>query len=122
MDEYESTRRDFLKKLGLVVGDTTLASNGISQADEIIQNKKEEFPLTPEQKKFMKSYEKWLEEFHAMAKVQKVNPDNLKNNKKLIILSDEAGKWQKELTEYMTDENFASYFMVVTERVTASIV
>lgn len=122
MDEYESTRRDFLKKLGLAVGATALASTGISQAAEIIQNKKEEFPLTPEQKEFMTGYVKWLEEFRSMVKVQKVNPDDLDNNKKLMKLSDEAGKWQKELIEYMKDDNFARYFMVVTERVTTTII
>ncbi len=122
MDEYESTRRDFLKKLGLAVGATALASTGISQAAEIIQNKKEEFPLTPEQKEFMTGYVKWLEEFRSMVKVQKVNPDDLDNNKKLMKLSDEAGIWQKELIEYMKDDNFARYFMVVTERVTTTII
>ena len=45
MDGYEVTRRDFLKKLGLVVGATALTTSGISGVSEIILNKKEEFPL-----------------------------------------------------------------------------
>jgi hypothetical protein len=121
MDGYESNRRDFLKKLGLVVGATALDSTGISQAAEIIQNNKEEFPLTPEQKKFMKGYEKWLKDFHKMAKFQKKDPEHLENNKLLMALSEDAKKWQKELIEHMKDENFARYYMIVTEKVTATI-
>jgi hypothetical protein len=42
-------------------------------------------------------------------------------NKKLVALSDEAAKWQKELIEHMKDENFARHFMIMTEKVTATI-
>ena len=121
MDGYESTRRDFLKKLGLAVGATVVAPNSFSEVSEIIQNKKEEFPLTKEQKEFMNEYEKWLGDFHSMAKFQKKEPEHLENNKKLMALSEEASTWQKELVEHMKDENFAKYYMVVTERVTATI-
>jgi putative protein kinase ArgK-like GTPase of G3E family len=121
MDGYESTRRDFLKKLGLVVGATALTSTGFSQVTEIIQNKKEEFKLTAEQQKFMDKYEKWLEEFHEMAKFQKVDAEHLDNNKKLVALSNEAATWQKELIEHMKDDNFARHYMVLTEKVTATI-
>lgn len=121
MDGYESTRRDFLKKLGLAVSATALASTGLSHAAEIIQNKKEEFPLTAEQRKFMKGYEKWLKEFHDMAKFQKKDAEHLGNNQRLMALSEEAKKWQKELIEHMKDENFARYYMVVTEKITATI-
>lgn len=121
MDGYESTRRDFLKKLGLVVGATALTSAGISQAAEIIQNKKEEFPLTTEQKKFMKGYEKWLKEFHDMAKFQKFDAEHLGNNQKLVALSEGAKGFQKELIDHMKDENFARYYMVVTDKITATI-
>ena len=121
MDGYESTRRDFLKKLGLVVGGAAMASTGFSQVTELIQNKKEEFKLTPVQQQFMDKYEKWLDSFHDMAKFQKVDPDHLDNNKKLVALSEEAVKWQKELIEHMKDENFARHYMILTEKVTATI-
>jgi hypothetical protein len=124
MDGYESTRRDFLKKLGLVVGTTALATTGFSQVTnftEKIQNKKEEFKLTSEQQKFMDKYENWLDRFHDMAKFQKIDPDHLGNNKKLVALSDEAKIWQKELIEHMKDDNFARHYMVLTETVTATI-
>lgn len=121
MDGYEVTRRDFLKKLGLVVGATALTTSGISGVSEIILNKKEEFPLNKEQAQFMAKYEKWLKEFHDMAKFQKVDAEHLDNNKKLMALSQEAQGWQKELVEHMKDNNFARHYMVITDKVTATI-
>lgn len=121
MDGYESNRRDFLKKLGLIAGTAALSATGVSGVAEIINAKKDKFKLTAEQRKFTKMYEKWLDEFHAMAKFQKIDPDHLENNKKLVALSDEAATWQKELIEHMKDENFARHFMVLTEKITNTI-
>jgi hypothetical protein len=121
MDAYEIKRRDFLKKLGLIAGATAVAGAGVSGVAEIISEQKEKFILTEAQKTFMDKYEKWLEEFHDMAKFQKEDSEHLENNKKLMALSEDAKLWQKELIEYMKDENFARYYMVVTERVTSSI-
>lgn len=121
MDGYESNRRDFLKKLGLISGAAVLTSVGFTGVTEVISAQKENIQLTPEQEKFMAVYEKWLEEFHAMAKFQKQDSEHLENNQKLVALSAEASKWQKELIEHMKDENFARYYMIVTERVTSII-
>jgi hypothetical protein len=121
MDGYESNRREFLKKLGLIAGATALTATGVSGVADIITEKKEKFKLTSEQDKFMVKYEKWLDEFHDMAKFQKNDPEHLENNKRLMALSDEAKAWQKELIEYMKDENFARYYMITTERVTTGI-
>lgn len=121
MDVYESNRREFLKKLGLIAGAAAISTTGFSEVAELITDKKEKYSLTPEQNKFMAMYEKWLDEFHSMAKFQKKDPDHLGNNKKLVALSDEAAKWQKELIEHMKDENFARHFMIISEKVTATI-
>ena len=121
MDAYESNRREFLKKLGLIAGATLVSATGLAQVEKLITEDKEKYSLTPEQTKFMTKYEKWLDEFHAMAKFQKKDPEHMGNNKKLVALSEEAKKWQMELVEYMKDENFARYFMITTERVTTVI-
>ena len=121
MDGYESNRRDFLKKLGLIAGGAALTATGFTGVAEVITEQKEKFVFTAEQQKFMTMYEKWLDEFHAMVKFQKGDPEHLENNKKLMALSDDAKKWQKELIEHMKDENFARYYMITTERVTTAI-
>ena len=121
MDGYESSRRDFLKRLGLIATTTAVATSGFAQVESLITAQKEDYTLTPAQKTFMVKYEKWLDEFHDMAKFQKVDAEHLDNNKKLVALSEEAKTWQAELIEHMKDENFARYYMVVTEKVTTTI-
>lgn len=121
MDGYESTRREFLKKLGLLAGATALTATGMANVESVITDKKEKYPLNAEQNKFMSEYEKWLEEFHSMASFQKVDAEHLGNNKRLMELSEQAKGFQKELIEHMKDDNFARYYMIVTERVTTVI-
>ena len=121
MDGYESKRRDFLKKLGLIASATVLTASGAVKLTEIIEDKVEDIVLTKEQSAFLDKYEKWLEAFHDMAKFQKKDPDHLENNKKLMALSEEAKAWQKDLIEHMKDENFARYFMIRTEKITDTI-
>ena len=121
MDGYESKRRDFLKKLGLIASATVLTASGAVKLTEIIEDKTEDIVLTKEQAAFVEKYEKWLEAFHDMAKFQKKDPDHLENNKKLMALSEEAKAWQKDLIEHMKDENFARYFMIRTEKITDTI-
>jgi hypothetical protein len=121
MDGYESKRRDFLKKLGLIASATVLTASGAVKLTEIIEDKTEDIVLTKEQAAFVEKYEKWLEAFHDMAKFQKKDPDHLENNKKLMALSEDAKAWQKDLIEHMKDENFARYFMIRTEKITDTI-
>jgi len=118
MDGYESNRRGFLGKLGLTLGAATLTATGFSAT---INETKTEFQLTHEQSQFMEKYEKWLDAFHDMAQVQKLDPNNYQNNVRLVELSEEAKTWQKELITYMKDENFARHYMITTERVTNQI-
>ena len=118
MDGYESNRREFLKKLGLIAGATALTVSGFGEVTELLSDKVQDYNLTPEQQKFMVVYEKWLKEFHEMAKFQHIDREHPENNKRLMALSKDAENWQKELVEYMKDENFARYYMIVTEKVT----
>lgn len=118
MSENKSNRREFLTKLGLVLGAATLTATGVSK---VVKDKEIQIVLTPEQAKFAKVYEKWLKEFHAMAKFQKNDPHHLENNKRLMALAEEAQVWQKELQTYMKDENFVRFHTLVTERVTETI-
>jgi hypothetical protein len=121
MSENKSNRREFLTKLGLVVGAATLSATGVSGINRVTNSEENQFNLTPDQSKFMVVYEKWLTEFHDMAKFQKQDSKHLENNKKLMALSAEAEKWQKQLHVFMEDENFAAYQKMITEKVTATI-
>lgn len=118
MSENKSNRREFLTRLGLVLGAATVSATGISK---IVKEKNEVFKLTPEQAEFAQVYEKWLKEFHAMAKLQKEDPLHAENNQKMMALAAEAQGWQKKLHEYMKDENFVRFHTVMTEKVTEVI-
>ena len=119
IDAYESSRRNFLMKLGLTVGATFAITTANLSAN--ILNDKDEFPITPEQKKFMEEYEKWMDEFVQVIRKQKDNPDDYENNKNMVRLSEIAKEWQNELVAYMKDENFAKHYMTATQRMTLEI-
>jgi len=118
MDSFESNRRNFLRKLGLTFG-ATLAATSMISANILETN--EGSSLTSEQQTFMNNYEKWMDEFVKVIRIQKVDPNDLENNKKIVQLSEQAKEWQRKLVEHMKDENFARYYMKATERVTLEI-
>ena len=118
LDTYEKKRRSFLRKLGLTVGATIAASSMVSAN---IMNSTNTMNISPDQKLFMDNYEKWMDEFIEVIKIQKVDPENYENNKDIVKLSEQAKKWQNQLTVYMKDEDFARYYMTATERMTLEI-
>lgn len=118
MDGYEDKRRSFLRKLGFTLGATLTASSLISA--NIIESS-QEINITQDQKEFMNHYGKWMDEFIEVIKIQKIDPENIENNKNIVLLSERSKKWQTKLHGYMEDENFARYFMVASERMTLAI-
>ena len=118
MDGYEDKRRGFLRKLGFTLGASLTASSMISA--NIIKSDLD-MSISDDQKAFMHHYEKWMDEFIAVIRIQKVDPENLENNKILVLLSERAKKWQTRLHDYMKDDKFARYYMTVSERMTLEI-
>ena len=118
MDGYEDKRRDFLRKLGFTLGATLTASSVISA--NIVESNLD-MSITPDQKEFMTHYGKWMDEFIEVIKIQKVDPENIENNKNLVMLSERAKKWQTRLHDYMKDDKFARYYMTASERMTMEI-
>jgi hypothetical protein len=119
MDGFESTRRDFMRKLGLTLGASLVA--GAADIKASVIEKKEEFTLSPEQHKFMEGYETWMDEFILVIRRQTTHPMDIDNNRKIVVLSEKAKGWQKQLVDFMKDENFARYYMTASERMTKEI-
>ena len=117
MNEYETARRNFLKQLGLTVG----AALVTTKMSATILNDRAEFKLTPEQSAFMERYEKWMDEFIPAIQAQHENEFDMNVKKRIVELSEQSKQWQSQLAEYMKDENFARYYMTVTERMTKEI-
>lgn len=119
MDGFESTRRDFMRKLGLTLGASLVVGSTEIRASVI--EKKDKFTLLPEQHQFMERYESWMDEFIVLIRRQTTHPMDIDNNRKIVALSEQAKGWQKQMVDFMKDENFARYFMTVSERMTREI-
>lgn len=118
MNGYDENRRRFLTRLGLTLG-VTLTGTKVMQGEN--EATADALTISSAQKTFMQNYERWMDDFIEVIKVQKKDPENLQNNLKIVALSDEAKLFQTELMGYMKDENFARYYMVATERMTLAI-
>lgn len=118
MEGFEEKRRDFLKKLGLTVGGIAFAG---SAATAKIIEAKINFPLSTEEQLLIDKYEIWMDNFIEVIKIQRNDPDNLENNKRIMVLTDESHSWQPQLIKFMKDENFARHYMIISERMTKEI-
>lgn len=112
MSENQSTRRKFLQYLGLSAGATLVSSGALAAISAHDDIKK----LSSAEREFMLDYGKWMDEFIEVIKVQKTDPDNSENNRKMITLTDSAEKMQPQLTEYMKGERFALIYQASIAR------
>ncbi|HNP50116.1 MAG TPA: twin-arginine translocation signal domain-containing protein [Bacteroidia bacterium] len=112
MNETNSTRRSFLKLIGLTAGATITASGALAK----IADHSEIHKLNPAQQEFMLRYGQWMDEFIEVIAIQKTFPDDSVNNQKLMQLSDQAQIWQPQLTEYMKEESFALIYRASIEK------
>jgi len=117
MSDQQSTRRRFLKFLGLSAG-ATLASSGAVAA---FSNSTEILKLNSEQQEFMIRYGKWMDDFTKVIRIQKTDPENAENNKNIKELSKKAEAFQPELKVFMQDKIFEVIFKESIKRVTVEI-
>ncbi|MCX6296530.1 MAG: hypothetical protein NTX97_10780, partial [Bacteroidetes bacterium] len=61
------------------------------------------------------------DEFIEVIRIQKTDPDNLENHKKMIPLTEKAEKFIPELSEFMKDETFSLIFNASIERMSKEI-
>ena len=101
-----------LSATGSLLGTKALA--GFTNDAEILK-------LNPEQQQFMIRYGQWMDEFIEVIRVQKKDPGNKENNKKMIALTERAGELKPELTEFMKDEKFQLIYKASIERMTKEI-
>ena len=117
MSEDQSSRKKFLQLLGLSAGAVLVSNSALAG----IVNHEEILKLNPEQQEFMIRYGKWMDEFIEIIRIQKTEPDNIENHKKMIVLTEKAEEMQSKLTEYMQDKTFAMIYMVSIERMRKEI-
>ncbi|MFZ4800053.1 MAG: hypothetical protein ACOYMA_21365 [Bacteroidia bacterium] len=117
MADKQSNRRKFLQYLGLTAGATLLGSTvGAKEFD-----KEEIKKLNAPQQEFMLSYEKWMNEYIEVIRIQKTDIDNIIYHQQLAELSVKAESFQPILAEMMKDETFALIYSVSIKRMTNEI-
>ena len=117
MSETQSSRRNFLKVIGVTAGASVAATSALAG----LIDHKEIQKLNPEQKEFMLTYEKWMDEFIDAIRIKKKEPGNLENHKKMMALTERAAAWKPQLTEYMKDKTFAVIYQDAIARTTKEI-
>ena len=117
MSEEQSSRKSFLQMLGLAAGATIISKSGIARGFDQTEIKK----LTKEQQEFMNEYEKWMDEFIEVVRIQKTEPEGIEHHKQMIALTEKVGTFQPQLDKYMQDETFAFIFKISIERMTKEI-
>ena len=116
MSEHQSTRRRFLKLLGLSVG-AVASTNAFASFIDSEEIKK----LNTEQQEFMGRYGIWMDEMTLVARIQKTHPEDFDNQKKMMTLGVKAEELQPELSKHMKDETFALIFKESIKRLSNEI-
>ena len=117
MNDNDSTRRNFLKILGL----SATAALADNKAVAGFINHEEIMRLNPEQQEFMNRYGMWMDEFIEVIRNQKQKPGDSENNKKMIALTDRAEAFKPELAKHMQDKDFTTIYLASIERMKKEI-
>lgn len=117
MSDTQSSRRKFLKYLGLSAS-ATLASNSVFAS---FIDKSEIKKLNPAQQEFMQRYGKWMDDFIEIIKKLKEEPDNIEHKQKMMAISNQVKELQPALNEFMKDHTFALIYKASIQRVSNEI-
>jgi hypothetical protein len=115
-----TNRRNFLRKTGLVLGATVIAgtTGNLVLSSPVFDSSK----LTNiEQVKLLTRFEKWVNNYIDVVEDEKVKNREFKDNKELISLPDELEKWMPELKKHLSDKQFATEYLKVSDRLTHAI-
>ena len=117
MSQEQASRKDFLKVAGLSVAATILSNKtmaGVVKQEEILK-------LNDKQREFMLKYDKWMDEFIEVIKIQNQDRNNTENNLKREALSNQAEEWRPQLTVYMKDPTFSTIYQASIQRMKVEI-
>ncbi len=118
MSEEKNPRRQFLQMLGLAAGATLVSTKAFSafiDKDDILK-------LNDKQQEFMLRYGGWMDEFIAVIKKKKDEPNNQAHQILIGELSDKALTFKPELDEHMKDETFRMIYNASIQRMSKEIV
>ena len=69
----------------------------------------------------MHDYNKWMDEYVEVIKVQNIDMDNIENHKRMLRLTEQAEIWRPTINEYMKDRNFSIIYHASIEKMKSEI-
>ena len=115
-NQNNTSRRDFLQKLGLTVGAATLIDSEVLA--DVNPNK---YSSVEDREAFLTRYEKWVDQYIDVVEEEKKNKENIENKKRIMELSEEANGWQEQIKEYIKHDDFKAKYLEVSKRFANSI-
>ena len=103
--------------LGLTAGSTVISNSALSS----FISKEEILRLNEEQQEFMLEYETWMDAFIEVIRIQKKNPADMENQKRMIELTNAAEEFKPQLQEFMKDKTFSVVYQAAIERMSKEI-
>lgn len=113
MSKQESTRRKFMKSVGLVIGGSLIAKKSLANS----LNEDEIRKLNPEQNEFMERYNLWMDEFTDVVRLLKKDPFNEEYAGRMKDLTQKSHEFKPELSEHMKDATFNLIYLESIKRV-----
>ena len=115
--EENSSRRNFLRFVGLSAGTVLISTNAFSA----FINQAEVLKLNPKQQEFMLRYGKWMDDFIDVIRKKQAEPGNQEHQKVIVKLSEKAEGFKPELTEFLKDETFAIIYQASIDKMSKEI-
>ena len=115
-----TNRRNFLRKSAFAIG----ASAIVGASGNIISSNSGFNPSNlnnDEQVKLLNRFEKWVNDYIEVVEKEKLENREFKNNLSLTSLPDELAKWMPELKQLLSDKQFATEYLKVSQKLTQTI-
>lgn len=116
----KTNRRDFLKKTGLALGATAIAGS-VSKSLYSSASFDANSLANTEQIELLNRFEKWVNNYIIVVEQEKLENREFKNNQALTSLPDELAKWMPDLKQHLSDKQFATEYLKVSDKLTQAI-
>ena len=117
MSSEQSTRRKFLKFLGLTASVSLAAPAAFASFIDHEEVKR----LNPDQQEFMLRYGSWMDEMTEVARLDVTEPENQENKQRKMTLAQKAEEFQPELEIHMQDKTFTLIYNESIKRLSREI-
>lgn len=116
MGNQNSTRRGFLKKLGITAVAATVVNKEVLADVNLNRLSSQE-----DRNQFLQQYEKWINEYIEVVNKEKSSQSDMANKHRIMELSEQANGWQEYLKEYLQHDDFKQKYISLSTKFADSI-